>query len=413
MASRFVRRLAASTRGAGLTEYIVVAGVVALLAIAGFHLFGGKLTSTSQRLANDVQQLGADQAVASNAGACTGGVCAPGSGNCFVAGTPVLTPAGEVPIERIAEGDLVVSADEATGAVVVSRVGRTYVRLAPALVDVRVTGADGRTETLRATPEHRFWTADAGWRGAGALREGEALVDAQARAAVVATSTALPAESVVYNFEVDRTHTYFVGSSRVLVHNPSYPPQQPPPQQQPPQQQPPSFAPPYIPVNDNQGNTTNNCYYASTAALAGQSCSQLANNTGVPVPPGQASTQDTADFMQHVGVGNGQYYHWQDPAQANQWLLQQAQTAAPGQAFGISYWRHDGSGHTVTGFVDENHHLHYVDFQTNPPTVADGIAGSSVANGVAVFPTTVNVQNNPAFQQLPSYHQGAPNGELQ
>jgi pilus assembly protein Flp/PilA len=42
---RLARGLAGDTRGANMVEYILLVGVVALIAIAGFKLFGSKVRS--------------------------------------------------------------------------------------------------------------------------------------------------------------------------------------------------------------------------------------------------------------------------------------------------------------------------------------------------------------------------------
>ncbi len=42
---RLARRLTRDTRGANMVEYILLVGVVALIAIAGFKLFGSKVRS--------------------------------------------------------------------------------------------------------------------------------------------------------------------------------------------------------------------------------------------------------------------------------------------------------------------------------------------------------------------------------
>ena len=42
---RLARRLAGDRRGANMVEYILLVGVVALIAIAGFKLFGSKVRS--------------------------------------------------------------------------------------------------------------------------------------------------------------------------------------------------------------------------------------------------------------------------------------------------------------------------------------------------------------------------------
>ena len=40
-----LRRFVKDTRGAGLTEYIILVGVIAILALAGFKAFGGAVKS--------------------------------------------------------------------------------------------------------------------------------------------------------------------------------------------------------------------------------------------------------------------------------------------------------------------------------------------------------------------------------
>ncbi len=145
-----------------------------------------------------------------------------GSGNCFVAGTPVETPDGTRAIEELRVGDLVVSRDEQTGTVSAKPIVRTYVRLAPSVVDVRIADADGTEEVIRSTPEHRFWSLGRGWIEAGSLTEREPLLGVAGHELAVVSVTPFALEAVVYNFEVDVTHTYFVGSLPVLVHNPSY-----------------------------------------------------------------------------------------------------------------------------------------------------------------------------------------------
>lgn len=66
--------------------------------------------------------------------------------SCFEAGTPVLTPKGSVPIERVQVGDLVVSAQGN-----VQPVTQTFVSQSDKFVELKVSG---NHNTLRATPEH-------------------------------------------------------------------------------------------------------------------------------------------------------------------------------------------------------------------------------------------------------------------
>jgi Flp pilus assembly pilin Flp len=250
-------------RGAGTAEYIVVVGVVALAVIAGVRTFGHSVTQTTQAEgqavatlstvktgggsspgATDMAPAPAPGSVPSAGGAvpgtpspggpapisyappgapggpvCEGDQCPGGGKNCFVAGTPVAAADGLRPIEEIQTGDVVLSRDEGTGEISLRRVTDTYVRGASALVDVTVVDLDDRVETIRATPEHPFWTASHGWTDAGALRSSDRLVDAAGREVLVASVDRVPAQATVYNLSVESTDTYFVGSDRVWVHN--------------------------------------------------------------------------------------------------------------------------------------------------------------------------------------------------
>src|SRR5262249_32264899 len=146
---------------------------------------------------------------------CTGG------SNCFVAGTLVQTPEGPQPIEQIRAGDVVISEDEATGAVVLEPVLATFVTEDRDVVDVYLRGAP---RPVRATPGHRFFTRDAGWVVTEALLPDEPLVALDGSVVLVDRLEAEGATSTVYNFEVESTHTYFVGDGTpVLVHNPMTP----------------------------------------------------------------------------------------------------------------------------------------------------------------------------------------------
>lgn len=50
-------RFRADTRGANVVEYIVLVGVVALLAIAGFKFFGGKVWDRSTKQGESVGHI--------------------------------------------------------------------------------------------------------------------------------------------------------------------------------------------------------------------------------------------------------------------------------------------------------------------------------------------------------------------
>ena len=48
------RRFVADSRGANLVEYIILVGVIALIAIAGFKVFGGKVRAKIDEQAGSV-----------------------------------------------------------------------------------------------------------------------------------------------------------------------------------------------------------------------------------------------------------------------------------------------------------------------------------------------------------------------
>ena len=52
------QKLLADTRGAGLVEYIVLVGVIALVAMSGFQWFGDKVNTKAHDLGDDVEQIG-------------------------------------------------------------------------------------------------------------------------------------------------------------------------------------------------------------------------------------------------------------------------------------------------------------------------------------------------------------------
>ncbi|MFJ9007085.1 polymorphic toxin-type HINT domain-containing protein [Streptomyces canus] len=133
---------------------------------------------------------------------------------CFPAGTKITTEHGTKPIEDIRTGDRVWAQDPETGERRLRTVAGVMERTADALVSV-----DIGTETLRATTEHPFWVPGKGWTGAEALRPGDRLTTLDGKGARVESVTKKRGPVQVFNFEVEGDHTYFVGTSKVLVHN--------------------------------------------------------------------------------------------------------------------------------------------------------------------------------------------------
>ncbi|WP_394829385.1 polymorphic toxin-type HINT domain-containing protein [Pendulispora albinea] len=145
--------------------------------------------------------------------------CRPGSGQCFVAGTLVATPEGARPIEQLVAGDRVLSRDEETGEFSARAVVRTFVRPATGLVDVHMARGDEGGTDVRSTAGHPYWTLAAGWTRADSLAPGDILLDPRGAEIRVVAVTPRAGEELVYNLEVEGTHTYFAGLAGAWVHN--------------------------------------------------------------------------------------------------------------------------------------------------------------------------------------------------
>lgn len=134
---------------------------------------------------------------------------------CFVAGTPVWTARGAVAIEAIKVGDLVLAQDVESGELALRPVMVTTRRAPQALVRVYVDD-----EPITCTAGHPFWVVGAGWTRARDLEEGDSLWNPVGTSVVCSADTAT--EEATYNLIVDEFSSYFVGNSRVLVHDGSY-----------------------------------------------------------------------------------------------------------------------------------------------------------------------------------------------
>lgn len=137
-------------------------------------------------------------------------------GLCFIAGTPVLTNDGLTAIEEIEVGDIVWASNPETGEVALKPVVQTFVNETQELVHIHVNG-----ERITCTPEHPFYSPVLGWTNAIQLRAGDILVTVNGEYVIVeqVQHELLESPIKVYNFEVEGFHTYYVGTSSVLVHN--------------------------------------------------------------------------------------------------------------------------------------------------------------------------------------------------
>ena len=137
-------------------------------------------------------------------------------GQCFVAGTLVLTEYGYKAIEDIEIGDKVWSWCEETGEKVLNKVTALFRNETKDLVHLSIAG-----EEIITTKGHPFYVIDYGWKDAGELKQNDKVV--------MYDDTIVTVESIeiehlteainVYNFEVENAHTYYVTNKGILVHN--------------------------------------------------------------------------------------------------------------------------------------------------------------------------------------------------
>ena len=126
------------------------------------------------------------------------------------------TVLGPRPIEGLQVGDRVLTSDVTTGALEVRPV--VAVRHNPPSPTLRLTLG---SESVVATPIHRFWKAGTGWVMARDLKPGDAVRAIGGVVKVVATEP--DAVQPVYNLEVAEGRSYFVGERGALVHDYSPP----------------------------------------------------------------------------------------------------------------------------------------------------------------------------------------------
>ena len=151
----------------------------------------------------------------------TNNIAPPRLYSCFVAGTPVTTLDGLKPIETIRPGERVLSQSTETGLLGFQPV--VTVHRNPPSATVRLTLDNG--EEIIQSVYHRFWLAGKGWALARDLKRGDVLRGLSGR--ITITKVTPDAVVPVFNLDVARDHTYFVGKHEYLVHDNTLPPSRP------------------------------------------------------------------------------------------------------------------------------------------------------------------------------------------
>jgi hypothetical protein len=133
------------------------------------------------------------------------------AGRCLNVVLPKMGVAGFAEVLSIEPYDDIIRTD-------VPLVTGRFVTDAAEVVDVYLEGYE---HPIRVTPQHPIYSRDRQtWVPSGDLRRGECLETAAGECAVVDHVEPRPERATVYNVEIGRYHTYFVGAAGVWAHNP-------------------------------------------------------------------------------------------------------------------------------------------------------------------------------------------------
>jgi RHS repeat-associated protein len=152
-------------------------------------------------------------------GLITGGGKVALEGICFPESTLVFTSTGYKDIRFIAAGDSVLTKDENSGNEGFRKVTQTFVTIDQSVVELRFTLNGAIEQIVQATPEHPFYVKNRGWIKAISLVKDDTVMCSGGEVLLVEQVSPLMGSKTVYNFNVDGTHSYFVGKEKIWVHN--------------------------------------------------------------------------------------------------------------------------------------------------------------------------------------------------
>ena len=142
-----------------------------------------------------------------------------GRGECLVAGTPIWTDLGLVPVEELSVGDRVLCRDPQSQRLEYQTVLLPTQRPPTPTFRISLEG-----ETIQASGGHFFWIEGRGWTKTRDLQAGMKIRTAHGSSAPVRVKGIEPAETVeLFNVVVDQNSNYFVGHSQILSHDSTIP----------------------------------------------------------------------------------------------------------------------------------------------------------------------------------------------
>jgi hypothetical protein len=133
---------------------------------------------------------------------------------CFVAGTMILTTMGLKAIETIQAGDQVIATNTDTFQTGEKKVVETYINKTTCIVKIFI-----QNEEIYTTMNHPFYVKGQGFVAACKLTMGDEIMNASGGSYPVECVELEEKQEIVYNFQVEDYHTYYVGENSILVHN--------------------------------------------------------------------------------------------------------------------------------------------------------------------------------------------------
>lgn len=134
--------------------------------------------------------------------------------NSFAAGTLVVTSLGLMPIQDVELGDQLLAYNETTEENDYYPVTQIFEHPENVVMEVSVDD-----ETIHVTHNHPIWVEDKGWTDADELVVGDELRQPDGSTSEVLEVNEVYTSTIVYNFTVAESHTYYVTDDAYLVHN--------------------------------------------------------------------------------------------------------------------------------------------------------------------------------------------------
>ena len=136
---------------------------------------------------------------------------------CFPAGTKILTKYGYKNIEDIKINDIVYSFNWKTTKVELNNVVKTFIHEDTEIYEIFIND-----EIIKVTPHHRFYVKrnnEFKWIEVKDLTLTDKLFNDKKELMTINKIEYKKETNIVYNFEVQNNHTYFVSNKNILVHN--------------------------------------------------------------------------------------------------------------------------------------------------------------------------------------------------